>query len=311
MKSKSLRTHYKYLILLLFLVVFTIILGLYVAYKQKIMPSLTKKSVSSSLPRPVLKPVWPVNGSGAVGATGYNGVLAKYGDQSARPIASLAKIITALVVLQKKPLIDEEDGPNIKFTQSDQEIYNQELAAGAAVKPVSIGGSMTERQALETMILPSAANYSITLAVWAYGSVDAYLSAANDWLTDNDLTQTKVVDTSGLLSGNVSSPSDLIMIGKLALTNSTLASIVAMKQVTVPNVGTISNGNALIGKDGINGIKTGLTSDAGACILFSSIINVGDKRVTIVGDLLGADDRGQQNSDVIKLIDSVRPAFRL
>ncbi len=311
MKSKSLRTHYKYLILLLFLVVFTIILGLYVAYKQKIMPSLTKKSVSSSLPRPVLKPVWPVNGSGAVGATGYNGVLAKYGDQSARPIASLAKIITALVILQKKPLIDEEDGPNIKFTQSDQEIYNQELAAGAAVKPVSIGGSMTERQALETMILPSAANYSITLAVWAYGSVDAYLSAANDWLTDNDLTQTKVVDTSGLLSGNVSSPSDLIMIGKLALTNSTLASIVAMKQVTVPNVGTISNGNALIGKDGINGIKTGLTSDAGACILFSSIINVGDKRVTIVGDLLGADDRGQQNSDVIKLIDSVRPAFRL
>ncbi len=311
MKSKSPRNRHKYLIFLLFLVVLTIVFGLSVAYKPIIIPSLTKKSVSSSLPRPVLKPVWPVYGSGAVGAKGYDGVLAKYGDQSARPIASLAKIITALVVLQKMPLNNEKDGPSIKFTLSDQEIYNQELAAGAAVKPVSVGGSMTERQALETMVLPSAANYSITLANWAYGSVDAYLSAANSWLASHNLIQTKVVDTSGLLSGNISSPSDLITIGKLALANSSLASIVAMKQATVPNVGIISNGNGLIGTDGINGIKTGSTSDAGACILFSSVVTVDNNKVTIIGDLLGADNRGQQNSDVVKLIDSIRPAFRL
>lgn len=258
----------------------------------------------------MLKPVWPDYGSGAVGAIGFDGVLAKYGDQSTRPIASLTKIITALLVLQAKPLKAGEEGPDIQFTQSDLDIYYQEIADDAAVKPVTVGGSMTERQALETMILPSAANYSITLANWAYGSVDMYLKAANSWLANHNLTKTKVVDTSGLLPGSVSSPSDLITIGKLALSNPTLASIVAMKQADVPDVGTISNGNGLLGKIGINGIKTGVTSEAGACILFSSVVTVGTKRVTIVGDLLGADNRGQQNSDVVKLLDSIQPAFR-
>jgi len=74
-------------------------------------------------------------------------------------------------------------------------------------------------------------------------------------------------------------------------------------------VGTIINGNGLLGKLGINGIKTGVTSEAGDCILFSSVVKVGNKQVTIIGDLLGADNRGQQNSDVIKLLDSIRPGF--
>jgi D-alanyl-D-alanine carboxypeptidase (penicillin-binding protein 5/6) len=310
MRYKSPKPRHKHHFFTKFLIILILAVGLYVAYKIVIPTSPAKKSVASSLIRPVLKPIWPAYGSGAVGAIGYDGVLAKYGDQSARPIASLAKIITALVVLQKKPLKAGEDGPDIQFTQSDLDIYNQEVAADAAVKPVAVGGSMTERQAIETMLLPSAANYAIMLANWAYGSMDAYLSAANSWLAGHDLSKTKVVDTSGLLPGSVSSPSDLIMIGKLALANPTLESIVAMKQATVPDVGTITNGNSLLGKDGINGIKTGTTSEAGATILFSSVVTVGNKKVTIIGDLLGADNRGQQNSDVIRLLDSILPAFR-
>jgi D-alanyl-D-alanine carboxypeptidase (penicillin-binding protein 5/6) len=311
MKTKLSKSHRKFLIFIIGLIILALAVGLYIAYnKANLLFSSPKVVKQKTINLPSLKPIWPNYGSGAVGATGYDGTLAKYGNQSARPIASLTKIITALLVLQKKPINGEAEGPDIKFTQSDQDIYNQEVAAGAAVKLVSVGSSMTERQALETMLLPSAANYSITLAVWSYGSIDAYLSAANVWLAGHNLTQTKVVDTSGLLPGNVSSPSDLITIGKLALANSALASIVAMNQAVIPDVGTITNGNSLLGKDGINGIKTGSTSEAGACMLFSSVVTVSNKKVTVVGDLLGADDRGQQNSDVIKLLDSIRPAFR-
>jgi D-alanyl-D-alanine carboxypeptidase (penicillin-binding protein 5/6) len=310
MRYNSPRPRHKRHIFRNFLIILILAAGLYVAYKLVISPSQSKKPVSSSLTLPVLKPVWPAYGSGAVGAVGFNGVVASYGTQSARPIASLTKIITALVVLQAKPLKAGEEGPDIQFTQSDVDIYNQEIANDAAVKPVYAGTSMTERKALETMILPSAANYAIMLANWAYGSVDAYLVVANSWLKSHNLTKTTVVDTSGLMPGSVSSPGDLITIGKLALANPALASIVATKQANIPNVGIINNGNGLLGQVGINGIKTGVTSEAGVCMLFSSVVAVGKKKITIVGDLLGANERGQQNSDVIKLLNSIQPAFR-
>jgi len=274
-------------------------------------PTITAKIVSQkTLTQAAVTPVWPDYGSGAIGAVGYDGVLAQYGDKSARPMASITKIVTALVVLDKKPLNGKADGPEIKLTQVDQDIYNKALAAGAAVKPVAVGGSMSERQMLEAMLLPSAANYSETLAVWAYGSVDNYLTAAKVWLKKQNLTTIELVDTSGLLSGNVSSSADLLKLGKLALNNSALASIVNLKQVNITDLGTINNSNYLLGALGINGIKTGTTSEAGACMLFSSEIKVGGEKVTIVGVLLGADGRDQQNSDVKNLLKSVQTGFR-
>lgn len=285
--------------------------GAYVIYSiNSVLPTASLKlTYSKSLTQSVADPAWPNYGSGAMGAIGFDGILTQHGDQSPRPIASITKVITALLVLQAKPLNDGEDGPTIELTQSDLNIYNQELASGAAVQPVNVGSSMTERQALETMLLPSAANYSVTLAIWAYGSLDAYLSAVNTWLANNNLSQTTIVDTSGLASEDVSSPSNLVEIGKLALANPALASIVATKHVTISDLGTISNTNRLLGQSGVNGIKTGTTLEAGSCLLFSSVISVGTKNVTIVGSILGGDNRAQEDADVVKLINSVGPAF--
>jgi len=263
-----------------------------------------------SLTQPVVNPIWPSYGSGAIGAVGFDGILVQYGDKSSLPIASITKIITTLVVLQAKPLSGNEDGPTIKITQADLDIYNKAVSAGAAVKPVTIGSSMTERQMIEAMLLPSAANYSETLAIWAYGSVDAYLKAADNWLVSNNLIQTKVVDTSGLLPENISNTGDLISLGKLAIKNPALSSIVSTKNVNIPGVGEVSNSNSLLGVQGINGIKTGTTYEAGACVLFSSVINIDGEKITIVGVLLGADDRGQQNNDVKELLKSIQPGFK-
>lgn len=284
----------------------------YLTWSHNNLPSTSPKiSEVSSLTQSSVDIAWPNYGSGAIGAVGFDDVLAEYGDQNQRPIASISKIITALVVLQAKPLVNDEDGPSITLTENDLAYYNEELADGAAVEPVIVGNSITEKQALEIMLLPSAANYSKTLAVWAYGSMEAYVKAANDWLAKNGLTQTSVADSSGMSSENVSTPSNLIKLGKLALENSSLLDIVSTKQITVSGIGTISNGNSLLGSYGINGIKTGTTGDAGACMLFSSIITVGDKKVTIIGTLLAADNRAQQNSDVIDLVKSATSAFHL
>lgn len=263
-----------------------------------------------SLTQPAVNPVWPSHGSGAIGVVDSEGILVQFGSKRQLPIASITKIITALVVLEKVPLSSGDTGPNIKLTENDRLIYQKSISAGAASQPVVVGGSVTQRQMLQAILLPSAANYSETMAIWAYGSVDNYLAAANAWLAKNGLTQTKVVDTSGLLSGNVSTTSDLIKLGRLALKNSALSSIVSLKKVDIPGIGEVNNSNDLIGELGVNGIKTGTTSAAGACLLFSSTIKVGDEKVTIAGVLVGADSRSQQSVDVVNLLKSVQPGFR-
>jgi serine-type D-Ala-D-Ala carboxypeptidase (penicillin-binding protein 5/6) len=253
---------------------------------------------------------WPEYGSGAVGMLGGDGILSSYGAETPKPIASITKIITALVVLEEKPIEYGTEGPSIDITNADLEIYNQQVAAGAASKQVAVGGSMSEKQMISAMILPSAANYSISLANWAYGSVDAYVAAANTWLEVHDFNDTKVVDTSGLLPGNVSTSSELIRIGELVMKNKTLAAIVGLKESTIPGVGNVNNSNSLIGTMGVNGIKTGMTGDAGTCILFSSVYETNGRNQTIIGALLGADDRKQQNDDVKRVLEGVRSGFK-
>lgn len=264
---------------------------------------------AKSLTQQKAKVSWPNYGSGAISAVGFDEVLDVHGDQSARPIASITKVITALVILEAKPIKGNEQGPSIELTQADKDIFNRNYNEDAAVVQVFVGSSLTERQILEIMLLPSAANYSETLAVWAYGSIESYLMAANAWLLNNGMSSTSVVDASGLLAGNISTPSDLITLAKLALNNPTVASISSMQQSEIPMIGTIYNSNMLLDGVSVNGIKTGQTDEAGICLLFSSVINVGGEKVTVVGSILNGTNRSQENADVKRLLASVEQGF--
>ena len=68
--------------------------------------------VHSELPGEVAVPVWPGYGASAIGAVGFPGVLAASGSDQALPMASITKIVTALTVLQAKPLAVGEAGPD-------------------------------------------------------------------------------------------------------------------------------------------------------------------------------------------------------
>jgi D-alanyl-D-alanine carboxypeptidase (penicillin-binding protein 5/6) len=272
--------------------------------------SAAQPSEPAALTQAPVTPTWPSGGAGAIGAVGYDGVLASSGDQSSVPIASITKMVTSLVILQAKPLAAGEPGPQITFTDADVDIYYDAIAENGSVAPVVSGMVLTQREAFETMLLPSANNYSVSLAVWAFGSVDAYLDAAADYLADNALTGTTVADTSGLSAGSVSSPADLVAIGKLVMADPVLADIVAKPTATIPTVGTVVNTNKLLGIDGVDGIKTGTTDEAGACLLFAVDVPVGSSSVTVVGVVLGGQTHPQLNQTILTLIDSVAPGFR-
>ncbi|WP_104082669.1 D-alanyl-D-alanine carboxypeptidase family protein [Cryobacterium sp. Y11] len=261
------------------------------------------------LTQPAAAPVWPAFGESAIGAVGFPGVLAGNGKQGTVPIASIAKMITALVILDAKPLGAGEDGPSITFTDADVDIYYHSVAENGSVAPVVSGMVLTQRQAFEAMLLPSANNYAASLAVWAFGSVDNYLAAATTWLANNALTQTSVADTSGLSTFSVSTPAELVEIGKLVVGHPVLAEIVALPSALLPVIGTITNTNKLLGQGGVDGIKTGTTDVAGACLLFSTDFTVGDNTVTLVGVVLGGDTHSELNAAIAALIESVQPGF--
>ncbi|WP_104132467.1 D-alanyl-D-alanine carboxypeptidase family protein [Cryobacterium sp. M91] len=263
----------------------------------------------AALTQPAAALVWPTFGESAIGAVGFPGVLASSGEQGTVPIASITKMVTALVILDAKPLGAGEDGPAITFTDADVDIYYEVIAENGSVAPVVAGMELTQRQAFEAMLLPSANNYAASLAVWAFGSTDGYLAAAKTWLADNSLSQTSVADTSGISSSSVSTPADLVEIGKLVVGHPALAEIVALPSAVLPVIGTITNTNKLLGRDGVDGIKTGTTDIAGACLLFSTDFTVGDNTVTLVGVVLGGYTHSELNSAIAALIQSVQPGF--
>ncbi|WP_104087551.1 MULTISPECIES: D-alanyl-D-alanine carboxypeptidase family protein [unclassified Cryobacterium] len=252
---------------------------------------------------------WPSVGRGALGAVGFDGVLSSSGGEDPFPIASLAKMITSLVVLEHKPIVAGENGPDIHITDDDVQWLDDTIAENGSWAPVVSGSVFTQRQVLEVMMLPSANNYSKTLAIWAFGSVGAFLDATRTWLADHGLTGTTLTNTSGLGASNVSTTRDLVEIGKLALANPVLAGVVSEKTAILPNIGEIENLNSLLGTAGITGMKTGTDYDSGSCILFSAEVPVGATIITVVGAILGADTWRERNAALLDVLSSVPPAF--
>jgi D-alanyl-D-alanine carboxypeptidase (penicillin-binding protein 5/6) len=252
---------------------------------------------------------WPGYGSAAITAPDYPGATEYHGSDASMPIASMTKTITALVVLSAKPLDGSSEGPTIAFTQKDVDIWNEVIADGGSWAPVKAGTSMTEKQALTAMLLPSANNYAISLANWAFGSTAKYVSAANAWLKDKGFSGTKVVTPDGLDPANVSTTKDLIGLGKLVLASPVLSSIVSQKSATLPGAGAQDNTNALLGVDGVDGIKTGNTDEAGFCLLFSAEVPVGKVKVRVLGVVLGAADHDTLWAGVTGLLTSMQAGF--
>ncbi len=264
---------------------------------------------TAALTQPSAQLSWPTYGGSAVTVLNYPGVTETNGSTASVPIASMTKTVTALLVLDAKPIAAGGEGPNITFTQADVDILHQVQAEDGSWAPVVAGSTMTEKQALESMLLPSANNYAMSLATWAYGSIPAFVTAANAWLAQHGLTGTHLVDASGLDPGSVSDPSDLLAIGKMVLANPVLSSIVSTKQTTVPGAGTLKNTNSLLGVDGVDGIKTGNTTQAGYCLMFAAHVTVGSTKLQVLGAVLGASDHAQLWASVKSLIASVKSGF--
>jgi D-alanyl-D-alanine carboxypeptidase (penicillin-binding protein 5/6) len=230
--------------------------------------------------------VWPASGQAAFIRSGQSQVQAGP-NQHAAPIASVAKVMTAYLVLRDHPLGIGEDGPAIALTQADVADTERRRGQGESVVPVAAGERLSERQALEALLLPSANNIAAVLARWDAGSVDRFAARMNAVARSLGMAHTRYTDPSGYDDATVSTAADQVLVVARAMQLPVFASIVATPSATLPVAGTVHTTDRLLGQQGFVGVKTGSTAAAGGCFAFQAVRSIGGKRTTIVGVVLG------------------------
>jgi D-alanyl-D-alanine carboxypeptidase (penicillin-binding protein 5/6) len=202
-------------------------------------------------------------------------------------MASTAKVMTALLTLEAHPLPVDQPGPVLTVSRADVATYYAELNQGESVVPVSAGEQLSQHQLLEGLLLPSGSNFADMLAKWVAGTVPAFINAMNARATALGMTATHYADVSGFSPLTVSIPSDLIKLARVAMALPAIAYVVGEKQATLPVAGVIKNLDVLLGQDGVIGIKTGHTDQAGGCFIMAADLKVDGQPVRVYGAVMG------------------------
>ena len=267
-------------------------------------PSSLPRSTSATVPRSARSAApQPVPGLDVVGAP--RGVKAKagilvdastgqvlwsQGENAVRPIASITKVMTALVILRAGGLNRRLAVPKAATA------YVAKYGANAA--GLVAGQVFTVDELMHAMLIVSAADAAYTLAS-AYGpGLPAFVAKMNAEAAKLGLSRTHFTSPDGLPypteTSTFSTPAELVRLGEIAMGYPEFRSIVALRVYNIPkgddhSAYSFTSSNELIGKyPGVVGIKTGFTDAAGHTLLFEAVR--GGR--TLIGDVLGSPPSG-------------------
>jgi D-alanyl-D-alanine carboxypeptidase (penicillin-binding protein 5/6) len=207
------------------------------------------------------------------------------------PPASLTKIVSALVVLERANL-DE----TVEIVKEDL-VSVEESQVG-----LKAGDRLSIRDLLHGMLIPSGNDATLALArhlgtaaigerVSAGVAVAEFVSMMNAKAVELGATSSHFSNPTGIDSeGHVMSARDIAIVTRAALQNSLFSEIVATTEVVlgselVPEGYRVTTTNQLLAEGIVNGVKTGTTAAAGGCLVTS--FTVGPNRVIAV--ILGSD----------------------
>ncbi|MFF1495555.1 hypothetical protein [Streptomyces sp. NPDC058304] len=251
-------------------------------------PKLTmtaKSSYTFDGGNPVLP--WPKEGQGYMAAAGL-GTVGSFGEQKPIAIGSVAKTMTAYVILKNHPLKKGEQGPMIDVDKTAVEDGAKSSEGESTVDTLKAGGKISEYNALAAIMIPSANNVARLLARWdAGGDQDAFVKKMNDAAKELGMTNTTYTDPSGLDATTVSTAEDQVKLGLKIVEMPELVAITKLPEWVDPSGKKWRNYNTLIPGNGALGIKTGSTTKAGGNLLFAAEKQVGKTRQLIVGAVLG------------------------
>src|SRR6266700_3742010 len=164
-----------------------------------------------------------------------------------------------------------------------------------------------DQQPLEGLLIPSANNFAFTLANWDAGSVDKFVANMNKRAKGLGLSHTKFADPAGASVQTVSTPSDLVALGTVAMSQEVFAQIVAKTSAKLPVAGTVYNVDYALGQSGLIGIKTGSGFNQGANFLFAASVTVGGFTKVMFGCVMGLPTLADAFAAAKTLIAAVQP----
>mgnify|MGYP001772480390 CR=1 FL=1 len=212
-----------------------------------------------------------------------DGILIEHEANKEWPLASLTKMMTAYIVLKDHPLKEGAEGPRINITQKDVEEYEKFKKEGQSIAKVANNESLSERKLVEGMLIPSANNFAYILARWDSGNVKNFVRKMNKTAVFLGLKNTHYVGPAGAKAQNISTALNQFTLAKKVMEIKVFKHIVAMPQTYIPKEGIVYNVNYDLGKDGIEGIKTGTSSRTLGNFIFYAVKH----NIHMLGALLG------------------------
>lgn len=213
----------------------------------------------------------------------------KYNSQEVRSIASITKLFTAVTILRSGVDLDEK----VKVT-------------GKSGGRFSRGMMISRNDLMKAMLISSDNLAAETLANTYPGGFDTYLEDANQWISGWGLVDTRVVDASGLMAGNVSTVNDLIKFLAKIQDNSVIRTITSERNtiVRVPKgkktltINLKNTNSTMFQFDNILISKTGTTNAAGKCVIML-VEKAGSPYAVIVLGQKNAQSRSALATDLI------------
>ncbi|MFJ9601733.1 D-alanyl-D-alanine carboxypeptidase [Streptomyces althioticus] len=243
---------------------------------------------------------WPENGQAALDVEGI-GTFGSSGEQKPVPIASVAKVMTAYVILRDHPLKSGADGPKIEIDKAAEE---QSDAGQESTVDVTEGDAISEREAVEAILIASANNVARLLARWDAGSEEAFVEKMNEAAEDLGMSDTTYTDPSGLNDTTVSTAVDQVKLARAAMQQPAFREVAAMMEYTDYKGVKHGNWNRLVGKDDVVGIKTGTTTSALGNLSFAAKKDVDGEVHRIVGAVLRQPEGGEDNTILSGALDA-------
>jgi D-alanyl-D-alanine carboxypeptidase len=251
---------------------------------------LTVLAAALALATPALAALPPVHARAYLVEDGETGqVLAQYHQRARVPIASLTKLMTVLLTLERvKPSAVVSVAPGA-------------AAVGESSIGLRAGERMTVRDLLEGALIQSANDAADALAYYVgKGSETRFVAMMNARARQLGLHDTHYARPDGLDAvGHVSSAKDVTMLARLLMRHQIVRSIVRRERATIAGGRILHTWNDLLGTfPGVFGVKTGHTSAAG----WNEVASVDRGGAVVYGTILGSPDRGTRNADLTALL---------